>query len=188
MIVSRSFGRLLIFVSVLLLGAMGAKAAPVETVVQDTLYRANGQVAQGRVTIRWNAFSTSAGEAVPAGELTVAIGAGGQIAIPLIPNTGSTPAGGYYKVVLKLSDGTTSEEQWVVPASGTTTVAAVRAKVVPQAVATQFVGRDYVDSALAAIVPASLMHLSGAEAVSGVKTFQLSPEVPTVPADAITTC
>ena len=38
---------------------------------------------------------------------------------------------------------------WVVPAANTTTMAAIRAKVVPQAVAAQWVSRDYLDSALA---------------------------------------
>jgi hypothetical protein len=76
-------------------------------------------------------------------------------------------------VVISLDDGTTSEEMWVVPAVTTTTVAAVRAKVVPQAVAAQSASRDYVDSALATVV-----HLSGAETIAGVKTFVPSPEVP----------
>jgi hypothetical protein len=147
----RLIGRFLIFVwGALLLGAAGARAetipnppptpaGPVKTVVQDTLYRADGSVAHGRLTIRWNEFSTSAGIAVAAGELTAATDVNGVISIPLIPNTGSTPAGTYYKVVMKLEDGTTSEEQWVVPATGTTTVAAIRAQIVPQAVAAQFV-------------------------------------------------
>ncbi len=176
----RPLGRLLIFVwAALLLCVPGAKAEPVKTVVQDTLFRANGQVAQGMLTVRWNSFSTSAGEAVPAGELTATIGANGSIAIPLIPNIGSSPSGSYYKVIFKLNDGTASEEQWVVPVATTTTVAEIRAKVVPQAVAAQFASREYVDAALAAVVPASLVHLAGAETITGAKIFAVSPEVPT---------
>ncbi len=159
-------------------GATGAQVAPVKTLVQDTLYRADGSAAQGSVTIRWNGFATSAGEAVAAGQMTVTTNANGGISIPLIANTGSTPSGSYYRVVIKLDDGTTSEEIWVVPAATTTTVAAIRAKVVPQAVAAQFVSRDYVDSSLATVV-----HLAGAETIEGVKTFVPSPEVP-VPSDA----
>jgi hypothetical protein len=181
---SRLSGRLFIFVwAALLLGATGAKAAPVSTLVQDKLYRADGQATQGTLTIRWNAFSTSAGEAVPAGEMTATTDATGRVAIPLIPNTGSSPAGSYYRVFLKLDDGTTSEELWVVPAVSTTTIAAIRAKVVPQAVAAQFASRDYVDTALAAVAPQSLVHLAGAETISGAKTFTVSPEVP-APTDA----
>ena len=71
--------------------------------------------------------------------MTVSTDVNGAISIPLIPNAGSNPAGTYYKVVIKLDDGTTSEEQWVVPTTSPTTVAAIRAKVVPQAVAAQFV-------------------------------------------------
>jgi hypothetical protein len=147
---SRLTGRLLIFVwAAILLGATGAKATPVKTLVQDTLYRADGSVAQGKITIRWNAFSTGAGEAVASGVVTETIGSNGGISIPLIPNTGASPSGSYYRVFMKLDDGTTSEEQWVVPAVTTTTVAAIRAKVVPQAVAAQFVSRDYVDTQIA---------------------------------------
>ena len=146
---SRLSGRLLILVwAAILLCAAGAKAEPARTLVQDTLYRADGSAAQGTITIRWNGFTTSAGEAVEAGSMTETIGSGGSISIPLIPNTGASPSGSYYRVFLKLDDGTTSEEQWVVPAAATTTVAAMRAKVVPQAVAAQFVSRDYVDTLL----------------------------------------
>ena len=162
----------------LLVGATGVKATPVKTLVQDTFYRADGSVAHGTVTIRWSGFSTGAGEAVPAGVLTVPVDAQGKIEVSLIPNTGATPSGSYYKVVIKLDDGTTSEEQWVVPATTSTTVAAIRAKLVPQAVAVQFVSRDYVDSENAGVV-----HLSGAESIQGTKTFLSSPEVPP-PADA----
>ncbi len=171
---SRPIGRLLIFVwAVLLVGVTGAKAAPVETLVQDTLYRADGSVARGSITVRWNGFSTQAGAAVAAGQLTVKTDAKGGISIPLIANTGSTPSGSYYRVVIKLDDGTTSEEIWVVPAVTTTTIAAIRAKVVPQAVAAQFASRDYVDSELATVV-----HLDGAETIEGAKTFVPSPVVP----------
>ncbi len=170
---SRLIRRLLIFVwVVLVVCASGANAAPVKTLVQDTLYRADGSAAQGSVTIRWNGFSTSAGEAVAAGQMTVTTDANGGISIPLIPNTGSSPSGSYYRVVIKLDDGTTSEEMWVVPALTTTTVAAIRAKVVPQAVAAQFASRDYLDSALAG--------LTASPTFSGAVTAQSVNGVPSV--------
>ena len=166
---SRLSGRLLIFVwAAILLAATGAKATPVKTVVQDTLYRADGSVAQGTITIRWNAFTTSAGDAVPTGVVTETIGADGSISIPLIPDTGASPSGSYYRVFLKLDDGTTSEEQWVVPAVTTTTVAAIRAKVVPQAVAAQFVSRDYVDS---------LLYQSGASSLTTPGSLDLQSSI-----------
>jgi hypothetical protein len=132
-------------------GAREAGATPVKTLVQDTLYRADGSVAQGKITIQWNAFTTSAGEAVAAGELTVSTDANGGIAIPLIPNQGATPEGSYYKVVMRLSDGTTSNEVWSVPSGTTTTVAAIRAEVVPQSVAVQFVSEQYVNEKIAGL-------------------------------------
>ena len=188
---SRLLRRLLIFVYIgFLAGANWAQVAPVETLVQDTLYRANGKVAHGTLTIRWNGFAASGGEAVAAGEMTVKTDANGGISIPLMANAGSSPAGTYYRVTLKLDDGTTSEEVWVVPAVATTTIAAVRAKIVPQAVAAQFVSEAGLDSALAtvnatlaAVAPATLVHLNGAETIVGAKTFTVSPEVPT-PTDA----
>ena len=160
---SRLIGRLLIFImAMLMVGAAGAKAAPVKTLVQDTLYRADGSAAQGDIAIRWSGFSTSAGEAVAAGQMTFKTDSNGGVSIPLIANTGSSPSGSYYRVVIKLDDGTTSEEMWVVPAVTTTTIAAIRAKVVPQAVAAQFASRDYVDSALATVV-----HLADGETIAG---------------------
>jgi hypothetical protein len=151
-----------------MVGATGAKADPAKTMVQDTLYRADGSAAHGTIAIRWIGFSTSAGEAVAAGETTFTTDANGGIVIPLIPNTGSTPFGSYYKVVIKLDDGTTSEEQWVVPSAASTTVAAIRAKVVPQAVAAQFVSRDYVDSLLSNL-PTAKLPVPTATTLGGIK-------------------
>jgi hypothetical protein len=180
---SRLSRRLLVLVwAALLVTAGNVKAAPVKTLVQDTLYRADGSVAHGSVILRWNGFSTSAGEAVAAGQMTVQTDATGAISVALIPNTGATPSGSYYRAVIKLDDGTTSEEQWVVPAAASTTIAAIRAQTVPQAVAAQFVSRDYVDSALAAMSP-TVVHIGGVESVTGAKSFVVSPEVP-APADA----
>jgi len=147
---SRPIGRLLICVlAVLLLAPVAAKATPQKTLVQDVLYRADGGVAHGTITVRWNGFTTAAGEAVPAGVLTVAIATDGSIAIPLIPNAGATPSGNYYRIVIKLDDGTASEETWVVPSVTSATVAEIRANVVPQTVAAQFATTEYVDAAVA---------------------------------------
>jgi hypothetical protein len=128
----------------LLMGATAAKAAPAKTLVQDVLYRADGSAAQGTITIRWNRFTTSDGEAVPAGELTANTDANGGISIPLIANRDATPTGSYYRVVMKL-DGIESEDAWVVPAAASTTLAAISAKVVPPNVAAVFVDKEYVD-------------------------------------------
>lgn len=136
--VSRLTGRLLIFVWAVFLAGATVVAQPAKTMVQDTLYSADGNVTHGRLTIRWNGFSTSAGEAVPAGEMTVATDQNGKLSFALIPNVGAIPAGSYYRVVVQLDDGTQSQEQWLVPTTSPTTLAAMRAEVVPQAVAIQY--------------------------------------------------
>ena len=117
--------------------------------VQDVVYRADGTPASGTLVISWPAFTTAGNLAVAAGSMAVAIGPQGAISIALVPNAGGTPDGTYYKVVFKLDDGSTSEEYWSVPAAATTTIAAIRSKIVPSAVAIQVASRQYVDSAIA---------------------------------------
>jgi hypothetical protein len=99
--------------------------------------------------ISWPAFTTAGGDAIAAGSMTVNLGTNGSVQAVIFPNTGSTPQGTYYKVVVDLDDGTRSTEYWVVPQVPQTTIAAVRSSLVPQSQAMQFVGRDYVDSAIA---------------------------------------
>lgn len=152
LVMGRPVGRLSclwwVVVAVAFLGQQGWAAGVARTVVSDVVYRADGSPAKGTLLISWPAFSTANGEAVAAGQMSAQIVAGGAVSIPLIPNTGSTPKSSYH-VTLKLDDGTTSEEYWTVPNAGTTTIAAIRSKVAPAAVAQQFVGRDYVDTAVA---------------------------------------
>jgi hypothetical protein len=182
-LVARPIGRFfywpLLVAAIVFAGAVVVMAAaPLKTSVADTLYRADGTPAQGTVLISWPAFATSNGEAVAAGSLSVKIGAQGALNVALVPNTGSTPSSAY-KVTLKLADGTTSDEYWTVPAVATTTVAAIRSKVVPATVAQQFATRDYVDTKLAQVSSGTdVVHLNGSDTISGVKTFTTSPQVP----------
>jgi len=122
------------------------------TTVQDVVYRADGTPATGALVISWPAFTTANNLAVAAGSMSVAIGAQGAISVNLMPNAGGTPDGTYYKVVYKLDSGSTSEEIWSVPATGTTTIAAVRSRIIPSGVAMQVASRQYVDSAVAPTV------------------------------------
>ncbi len=87
------------------------------TTVTDTIYLADGSTAAGTVIVSWPAFTTAAGQAVPAGTTSATIGTGGTLTMQLVPNAGSTPMGSYYTAVYHLSDGTVSREFWVVPAS-----------------------------------------------------------------------
>lgn len=96
-------------------GAPPPPTPPATTTISDVIYRADGSTAAGTLLITWPAFTTADNRAVPAGSMSLAIGPFGAINLALVPNQGATPPGTYYKVVMKLNDGTTSEEFWVVP-------------------------------------------------------------------------
>jgi len=146
----RRLGRLLFcLIFALLPPASSHAAAPATTTVSDTVYRADGTPATGTLVISWTAFTTADGKAVPAGRKTVKIGSDGAVSIALAPNLGASPEGAYYKVTYRLDDGSVSEEFWSVPAAPTTTIAAIRSKLVPANVAVQYATRQYVDSMLA---------------------------------------
>ncbi len=138
--------------------------------ISDTVYRADGVPAQGDVEILWSAFTTAAGQPVTAGSLTVTLGANGQFNAALAPNSGATPAGSYYRVTYKLNDGSTASEYWSVPAAPTTTIGAIRSKLVPANQAAQYLTRDFADS--------HYLNLSDNQTVGGVKIFTRSPTVP----------
>ena len=101
------------------------------TTVADTLYLANGQPAAGTVLISWPTFTTAAGEAVPAGNVTVLVDATGRLSVALAANAGATPAGAYYTAVMHLVGGPVTTEYWVVPATTTTSLSAIRSIVMP---------------------------------------------------------
>ncbi len=136
-----------------------------------TRYRADGTAARGMVLISWPAFTTADGKAVAAGSLSVQLGNGGAFAASLAPNTGAQPAGVYYKVVFQLAGQEPSTEYWVVPATGSTSIGAVRAKLMPATAAAQVLTRDVADT--------NYVHVSDDQTVNGVKTFSNSPSVPT---------
>jgi len=154
------------------------------TTVSDVVYRADGSAAAGTMLISWPAFSTADGKPVAAGTMSVAIGNSGSVNLALSPNEGASPSGTYYKVVLKLNDGTTSTEYWTVPVQGPVTITQIRSQVVPQSVAVQMASKQYVDSAMASKASDSgVVHTTGNEQVAGVKTFASSPTVPTPVSD-----
>ncbi len=122
----------------LLLGARGpgfagmAYAQVTTTTVADTVYHADGTAAGGTVIVSWQAFTTMVGSAVPGGNLSVPIGAGGALNVALVPNAGANPVGSYYTVVYHLNDGTVQREYWVIPVSAApVTLASVRSTVLP---------------------------------------------------------
>ena len=123
------------------------------------------------------------GNAVAAGSTNVALGANGALNVSLVPNSGATPAGVYYSVVYQLGPGQVKTEDWIVPTTSPAKLSAVRST--PGAgLAAQPVSLQYVNSELATKADdTSVVHLNGAETISGNKTFASAPTVP-APASA----
>ena len=147
------------------------------TTVQGTIYRADGTAASGTVLVSWAAFTTPQNQAVAAGSLSTTIGADGFVSVNLTPNAGALPGGSYYAAVYHLNDGTVNKEYWVVPASGTASVASVRAQLQPSTVAVQPVTPAYVNSAVASI-SSSYLPLAGGS-LSGPLNLNADPSAPT---------
>jgi hypothetical protein len=96
------------------------------TMVQDTLYEADGSAAQGWLVITWPAFDTANGSAVQAGSTSVELASDGSFSVALAPNAGAKPAGSFYTVTMHLAGGGTSRETWVVPAKSPAQLSDVR--------------------------------------------------------------
>lgn len=149
------------------------------TSVSDTVYQADGTLAQGVLVITWPAFVTASGSAVAAGALDVTLGTNGALNVELAANAGANPAGVYYSVVYQLGPGEVRTESWVVPTSSPATLAQVRTT--PGAgTAAQPVSMQYVNTALAGKAnDNAVVHLAGTETVTGAKIFSVPPSVPT---------
>src|SRR3974390_730849 len=167
----RFFCLLKLMAAVVLAVAMQAQTnGPSMTQVTDNVYRADGTAAKGPVLLSWPAFTTADGKAVAAGSLNVQLGSGGAFTASLAPNTGGQPAGVYYKVVYQLAGQEPSTEYWVVPATGSTTIGAVRAKLMPATAAAQVLTRDVADT--------NYVHVNGDQTMNGTVTFKSSPAGP----------
>ena len=166
--------------SVVVMVGVAQALPPVMTTVNDTVYRADGSPASGTMLISWPAFTTADAKPVAAGTLSVIIGGSGAVSVALAPNAGANPDGTFYKVVLKLDDGTTETEAWVIPASATAvTIGSVRSTVVPASVALQVASRQYVDNAiLSRASDTGVVHIAGSETIGGTKQFIAPPSVP----------
>ena len=103
-----------------------AQSGPALTSVVDTVYMADGSVAQGVLVITWPAFLTAGGTAVAPGVLNVTLGTGGALNVALESNAGASPAGVYFTVVYQLEPGEVKTEYWVVPTTSPATLAQVR--------------------------------------------------------------
>src|ERR1700691_5737511 len=159
--------------------AASAQSGPTLTSVVDTVYMADGSPAQGILVITWPAFVAADGTAVAPGSLDVTLGTNGALNVALSANAGATPAGVYYTVVYQLQPSEVRTEYWVVPTSSPATLAQVRTTP-GTGTAAQPVSMQYVNSALAAKAnDNAVVHLAGAETVTGTKTFTVPPNVPT---------
>jgi len=184
----RPMGRLCYWVLVMLaawglwvpaFGAPDPQSGPATTTVTDTVYLADGTVAQGSLIITWPAFVTASGAAEAAGNTNVTLAADGTFSVALVPNVGATPAGVYYTVVYQIGPGEVRTEYWVVPTTSPANLATVRTT--PGAGGAQPpVSMQYVNSALATKADDdAVVHLAGTETISGTKTFSAAPSVPT---------
>ena len=176
-------GLTLVTAIIALLGACyGAAAQVATTMIQDTVYRADGTPANGTVVVAWPTFTTAAGQAVAAGNTSVTLGSNGALSLSLTANVGATPAGSYYTAVLHLDDGTTSQQYWVVPVSGTpVTLATIESQVLPTSVAMQTASKQYVDQAIAQITGGTTQTTTYVPTTGGTMTGPL-----VLPADPVT--
>ena len=160
-------------------GAAAPQSGPATTTVADTVYLADGTPAQGTMIITWPAFVTASGAAVAAGNTTATIAANGTFSVALVPNVGATPAGVYYTVVYQLGPGEVKTEYWVVPTTSPANLATVRTTP-GSGQAQQPVSMQYVNSQLATKAnDSAVVHLAGAETITGTKSFSAAPNVPT---------
>lgn len=91
-----------------------ALATPPLSLIQDTIYRADGTRFNGVAVIEWKSYQASDASAIAADRLTIRI-LNGAIRVQLVPTTDASP-GAVYKVVF--TDGSTQfTENWGVPPS-----------------------------------------------------------------------
>src|SRR5437763_237930 len=179
---SRRMRRLFFLVACCVLAIPALAQSPTLTTVSDTVYRADGSFASGTLLIAWPAFTTSDGHGIAAGTKSVLLSSSGVFSVQLAPNAGGTPAGATYSVVYQLVDGTVKSEFWSVGTASPETLAQVRTILGTGVSAGQLATQQYVNAALANVV-----HLSGAETITGTKQFTAPPILPspTQPGQAV---
>ena len=94
------------------------------TTLEDTLYYADGSLANGQVVVNWPMFQSN-GTPVAAGQQIFPV-VNGQIQIALYPNAAAFPTGTYYTAVFELEEGPVSEEYWIFPNQPVVTLPQVR--------------------------------------------------------------
>lgn len=107
--------RKLLFTFALLLASA---AAQTRVTVADTMYRPDGDLLSGTLTIQNPTMTSPDGKPIPANSFDVRV-KNGVLSVQLVPNVGSTPTGTSYKVSYQVGNSTV-RETWVVPASPST--------------------------------------------------------------------
>jgi len=168
-----------LLLGLLMTAAVAQAQSPPTTTINDIVYRADGTPAGGELLIFWPAFTTANGQAVAAGNTTVTLGAGGALSVALVPNVNATPANTVYRVIYQLDDNTSKTEYWIVPTTSPTTIATVRTTLGSEVSAEPPATQQYVNAALASKAnDNAVVHLSGAETITGAKQFSVSPTLP----------
>jgi hypothetical protein len=101
--------------ALLAFGAASASAAPPLTLIQDTLYRADGTPFVGTAVVSWSSFVASDGTSIPQGSLSVQV-ISGLIRVRLVPGTTAAPFT-YYTVKFVTGGSTLLTDVWAVPPS-----------------------------------------------------------------------
>lgn len=175
--VCRRKRRLFLCLLVLTAGQAVGQTVPMTT-IQDTVFRADGNPAQGTLLISWPEFTASGGQAIAAGSISVNLGAGGVLSVELVPNTSATPPNTVYTVVYQLDD-VVKTEYWVVPTASPATLAQVRTTLGASGSVAQMATQQFVNAAVAAKAnDSTVVHLTGAETITGLKQFSVSPSLP----------
>ena len=99
----------------LITASAALQAAPPLTSIQDTLYKADGSLFTGSVTISWKSFVAVDTSSIPMNAITVQINAG-VLRLKLVPTTNAS-AGAYYLARFNADGRTQFSEIWSVPPS-----------------------------------------------------------------------
>ncbi len=103
--------------AILCCAAYSLLAAPKLTIIQDTIYKADGTRFNGTAVISWMPFDTSDNSRIGLQSLTLQI-VNGAVRVQLVPNTDAVPVN-YYSVQYSSDGRQQFTETWAVPPSTT---------------------------------------------------------------------
>jgi hypothetical protein len=103
------------FALVLFFGVQAAVASPSLTIIQDTLYKADGTRFDGTAFVQWKSFEAGDQSNIPMQSFTVRI-TSGALRVSVVPTTNAS-AGAYYEVKYNSNGRIQFVEYWAVPPS-----------------------------------------------------------------------